>query len=173
MFFSTLMTFTMIPLLAVASPLYPVNTLKPRAGGPGSTPIGANCTLVNPLPLASNHSGNATIVNGTTTANGTINGWKPSDAAMNNTIYSFYLTQPDFVTYASRYEECLEQCNSLDGCKSVLFANNAPTPKGYYGTAGGALDVGCVMFKQFLTAEDFVPAASGNWVNETAANIHC
>ncbi|KAF1344190.1 hypothetical protein BDV97DRAFT_305367 [Delphinella strobiligena] len=148
----------MIPLLAVASPLYSVNTLKPRAGGPGSTPIAANCTLVNPLPLASNHSGNATI---------------PSDAAMNNTVYYFYLTQPDFVTYASRYEECLEQCNSLDGCKSVLFANNAPTPKGYYGTAGGALDVGCVMFKQYLTAEDFVPAASGNWVNETAANIHC
>lgn len=156
MLFSTLIYSAALPLLTLASPL------KTRAGGPGFTPIPANCTIINPLPHASQHYGN-----------GTITGWVPSDAAMNNTAYQFYLTQPDFVTYATRYEQCLEQCNSLAGCKSVVFANNAPTPKGYFGTAGGVPSVGCVMFKQYLTPEDFVPATANAWVNETSANIYC
>ncbi|KAL1302041.1 hypothetical protein AAFC00_002488 [Neodothiora populina] len=156
MLFSILLTSAVLPLLAVASPL------KPRAGGPAFSPIPANCTLINALPHASDHPGN-----------GTVNSWKPSDAVMNQTVYSYYLEQPDFYTYNKRYEGCLEQCNSVTGCKSVVFANNAPTPKGYYGTTGGVLSVGCVMFGTYLTPDDFVPAIDGQWVNETSANIYC
>lgn len=157
MLFSTLCTTAVLPLLALASPI------KPRAGGPGFTPIPANCTLANPLPPSPAH-----------VANGTTNNWAPTAAVMNQTVYSFYLAQPDFMSYSGRYEECLEQCNSLSGCKSVLFANNAPTPKGYFGTAGGVPEVGCVMFGVYLTPDDFEMSSNETlWVNETAANIQC
>ena len=156
MFFSTLIGPVALAMLAMASPI------KLRAGAPGYTPILSNCTLTNPLPHASEFCGN-----------GTVGGWKPSAAALNNTAYAFYLEQPDFLPYATRYEQCLEQCNSLSTCKSVVFANNVPTPKGYYGSAGGDPDLGCVMFQSYLTPKDFVPAANGTWVNATAANIYC
>ena len=156
MLFSILASSAILPILALASPL------RSRAGAPAITPIPANCTLVNPLPHASKSCGNATVT-----------GWKPSPAAMNNTAYSFYLSQPDFYSYADRYEQCLEQCHGLTGCKGAVFANNVPVPKGYYGSKGGELDVGCVMFKSYLTPNDFVPAEAGTWINATAGNIYC
>lgn len=156
MLFTTLLTSAALPLLAMASPIVK------RAGGPAFVPLAANCTVVNPLPHASHQCGN-----------GTVNGWMPSNATLKNQIYEFYLEQPDFETINARWAGCLEQCNGLDGCKSALLAYNAPTPNGYYGTAGGALDVGCLMFNVSLTPNDFVPATTGNYVNETAGNIYC
>jgi hypothetical protein len=155
MFFSVLIASVVMAGLTMASPL------KARAGGPLSVPIPANCTLVNPLPHASDSCGNATV-----------HGWKPSEAAMNNTAY-YYLAQPDFLPYASRYQQCLEQCNYLTGCKGVVFANNAEIRKGYYGSDGNQLGLGCIMFQSSLTPNDFVPAKDGTWVNATAANIYC
>ncbi|GAB7355867.1 hypothetical protein MBLNU459_g6524t1 [Dothideomycetes sp. NU459] len=156
MLFTTLLSSVALPLLAAASPVVK------RAGGPAFKPLADNCTIINPLPQASEHYGN-----------GTVNGWTPSASAMNNTVYSFYLEQPDFETLDKRWEGCLEQCNGLDGCKSALLAYNAPTPKGYYGTAGGVPEVGCLMFGVYLTPYDFVTATNGTFVNETAANIYC
>lgn len=159
MFFSTFLAAVVLPLLALASPI--INPIS-RAGAPSFTPIPANCTLTNPLQPTSAHVVDGTIVN-----------WAPSAAIMNQTVYSFYLAQPDFESYSTRYEGCLEQCYSLTGCKSVLFANNAPTPAGYYGTAGGVPSLGCIMFGVSLTPADFVLSNTTLWLNETAANINC
>lgn len=157
MHFSNLLA-AILPVLAAATPI-----IKPRAGGPSYKLIPANCTITNPLPHASAHCGN-----------GTTNGWMPSPAfTASNQIYSFYLEQPDFESTTSRAQGCLEQCHGLDGCVSALLAYNAPKPKGYYGTAGGQLDVGCMMFNVSLTPKDFVFAPKGQFVNETAGNIYC
>lgn len=157
MHYLILLTAALLPVLSLSAPL------TTRAGGPAITPLSANCTLIDPLPHASQHPGN-----------GTINNYAPSAAALNSTVYQFYLSQPDFVTYEKRYEQCLEQCNGLSGCVSVLFSDNAPTPKGYYGTEGGVPSVGCIMFGRYLVPGDFVAVSNSSlWTNETAANIYC
>ena len=55
-----------------------------------------------------------------------------------------------------------------------MLAYNAPTPKGYYGTEGGVLEIGCLMFNASFTPNDFVEVeVEGQYVNETAGNIYC
>lgn len=120
MLFTTLLTSAALPLLAMASPI------TKRAGGPAYKPLAANCTLVNPLPQASEKCGN-----------GTSNGWMPSNATLENLVYEYYLAQPDFESLSSRWEGCLEQCNGYGTpgqCKSAFLAYNAPTPKGEIGS---------------------------------------
>lgn len=146
-----------LPALALASPI------KPRAGGPAFVPIPANCTVVNPLPHASDYCGH-----------GTVSGWMPSTNFTSlNQIYEFYLEAPTGETVDQQWEGCLEQCNGLDGCVSAFLAYNDPTPAGYYGTPGGVLEIGCQMFSTYLTPLDFTPAPAGQYVSETAGNIYC
>lgn len=158
--FTTFFTCAAVPFVALASPI--AVDLEARAGGPAFTPIPANCTLMNPLPHASQHPGN-----------GSVSGYVPSTSALTSQIYSWYLSQPDFMAPASRWESCIEQCNGLSGCSSAFMAYNAPTPKGYYGTQGGVMSVGCMMFNRTLTPLDFVAATEGQYVNATAGNIYC
>jgi hypothetical protein len=158
MHFTTLIASFALPLLAVASPI----GLDRRAGGPAITPIPASCTIMNPLPHASQYYGN-----------GTVSGWVPSSDALSHQIYSWYLSQPDYMTINNRWSNCIEQCNGLSGCASAFMAYNAPLPKGYYGLPGGQLEVGCLFFNRTLTPLDFVTAKAGQYVNATAGNIYC
>lgn len=160
MLFSTFISTAALPLLALASPI--ASSVKARAGAPAIVPLPANCTLTDSLPHASDHPGN-----------GTISGWKPTNATLQSEIYEFFLEQPDFYSYNARYEQCLEQCHGLSGCKSVFFSNNAIVPAGYYFSSGGEEALGCIMFSKYLTPYDFEPAANGTYVNATSANIYC
>lgn len=137
--------------------------LEVRAGGPSFVPIPQNCTVTNPLPHASQYCGN-----------GTVSGYKPSaNFKASHQIYDYYLPAPTGETLNAQWSGCLEQCNGLDGCVSALLAYNAPTPAGYYGTTGGVLEIGCLMFNASMTPNNFVAAAKGHYVNETAGNIYC
>lgn len=156
MLFSTVFASVALPVLAMASPI------ERRAGGPAITPIPSNCTVTNPLPHANHFCGN-----------GTVSGWEPSSEALQSKVYQWYLSQPDFQSVNQRWGGCIDQCNGLSGCKSAFMAYNAPTPKGYFGTQGGALEVGCLFFNRTLTPLDFVPAVKGQYVNATAGNIYC
>lgn len=158
MLFSTVLTAVALPLLAAASPI----ELDRRAGGPAIVPLASNCTLINPLPHASQHPGNASI-----------SGYQPSSLFSSSQIYSWYIPQPDFISQEARWSNCIQQCNGLSGCVSAFMAYNAPLPKGWLGLPGGELEVGCFMFNTTLTPLDFVAAEKGNYVNATAGNIYC
>ena len=157
MLFSSTLALALTITAAAASPIFP------RAGGPAFVPIPSDCTITNPLPHASSSCGN-----------GTVNGYMPSPSFTNSSaIYSFYLGEPDYEPLNTRWEGCLEQCHGLSGCVSAFLGFNVPTPKGYYGTAGGVLSVACFMFDKYATPNDFVAAPKGQYVNETAGNIYC
>jgi hypothetical protein len=158
MLFSTIITAVALPLLAAASPI----ELDRRAGGPAIVPLAENCTLINPLPHASQHPGNASI-----------SGYQPSTLFTTSQIYSWYIPQPDFLSQEARWSNCIQQCNGYSGCVSAFMAYNAPLPKGWLGLPGGELEVGCFMFNRTLTPLDFVAAKKGNYVNATAGNIYC
>ncbi|KAI5202354.1 hypothetical protein E4T39_04765 [Aureobasidium subglaciale] len=158
MLFSTIIAAVALPLLAAASPI----ELERRAGGPAIVPLAANCTLMNPLPHASQHPGNASI-----------SGYTPSSSFSSSKIFSWYIPQPDFISQEARWSNCIQQCNGLTGCVSAYMAYNAPLPKGWLGLPGGELEVGCFMFNRTLTPLDFEVAQSGQYVNATAGNIYC
>jgi hypothetical protein len=158
MLFSTIITAVALPLLAAASPI----ELDRRAGGPAIVPLAENCTLINPLPHASQHPGNASI-----------SGYQPSTLFTTSQIYSWYIPQPDFLSQEARWSNCIQQCNGYSGCVSAFMAYNAPLPKEWLGLPGGELEVGCFMFNRTLTPLDFVAAEKGNYVNATAGNIYC
>jgi len=158
MLFTTILSAVALPVLAAASPI----ELDRRAGGPAIVPLASNCTLMNPLPHASQHPGNASI-----------SGYQPSALFSSSQIYSWYIPQPDFISQEARWSNCIQQCNGLSGCVSAFMAYNAPLPKGWLGLPGGELEVGCFMFNKTLTPLDFVAAQKGNYVNATAGNIYC
>ncbi|KAI4835466.1 hypothetical protein E4T44_08548 [Aureobasidium sp. EXF-8845] len=158
MLFSTIFTAVALPLLATASPI----DLQKRAGGPAIIPLASNCTLINPLPHASQHPGNASV-----------SGYQPNTLFTTSQIYSWYIPQPDFLSKEARWSNCIQQCNGYPGCVSAFMAYNAPLPKGWLGLPGGELEVGCFMFNKTLTPLDFVAAEKGNYVNATAGNIYC
>ncbi|THW84898.1 hypothetical protein D6C97_07471 [Aureobasidium pullulans] len=158
MLFSTMLASVALPILAAATPI----DLERRAGGPAIVPLAANCTLMNPLPHASQHPGN-----------GTISGYVPSSSFSASKVYSWYIPQPDFLTREARWSNCIEQCNGYSGCVSAYMAYNAPLPKGWLGLPGGELEVGCFMYNRTLTPLDFVVATEGQYVNATAGNIYC
>lgn len=146
----------LLPLLTAATPI------KARAGGPAFVPIPANCTVINPLPHASCGTAN-------------VNGFMPAaNFSSSNLIYSSYFD--GFLSQSAQADDCLEQCNGYGDpgeCKSALVAYNVPTPKGYYGTAGGVLETACLLYGAYFTPNDFVTAPAGQYVNETAGNIYC
>ncbi|KAF2722472.1 hypothetical protein K431DRAFT_283889 [Polychaeton citri CBS 116435] len=153
-----------LPLLVTSSPIINTNNRK-RAGGPVTQPIPSNCTVLNPFPGA--QCNNATA--------GSTNGWMPSkNFTAAHSLYSAYYTSTGSV--AEQWEFCSQQCYGygLPGsCKSVVLAYDAPTPPGYYGTEGGDLETGCLMFDTYLDPNSFEHAPEGQYVNETAGSIYC
>jgi hypothetical protein len=148
---------TLLPLLAAASPLVE------RAGGPTSEPIPATCTVINSLPQAACGTSN-------------VNGYKPDLAFVKaNLVYQAYFDSG--LSQADDAKQCEEQCygfGTAGTCKSSFVGYQIPTPKGYMGTAGGQLETGCLLFKEYLTPLDFVLAPiEGRYLNATAASIYC
>lgn len=73
-------------------------------------------------------------------------------------------------------EQCLQQCYGYGGpvkCKSAFWAENIVIPAGYYGTPGGGLSTGCIMFQRPLESRDFVAAPAGQATDAFAGNIAC
>jgi hypothetical protein len=125
-----MLLLTLLPLLAFANPI----TVRAGAGGPTPKPIPPSCTLLNPLPTSN-----------CTTTNTTTNNLKPS---LNFTeLHTLYAAYFDLPTPASElWTQCSEQCygygerseqGNKGDCKSAVLAYDVPTPKGYYGGAGG------------------------------------
>jgi hypothetical protein len=96
-----------------------------------------------------------------------------SDFVSTDLVYQFYLSSASETDMA---KQCFEQCHGFGNsgdCKSAIFGYQIPTPEGYYGSAGGALETGCLMFKEYLGPGNFVSAPNGQYRNITAANISC
>ncbi|KAK5119630.1 hypothetical protein LTR85_007459 [Meristemomyces frigidus] len=147
---------TLLPALAACSPI------RSRAGGPIAEPIPSNCTLINPLPHAS-------------CGNTTTSGYMPrSNFTAANLVYSAYFE--GFLSQSAQATECMQQCYGYGepgDCKSALVGYSIPTPKGYYGTAGGVLETACLLYGAYMDPTVFVAAPSGQYVNLTAVNIYC
>ncbi|KAK5163272.1 uncharacterized protein LTR77_010858 [Saxophila tyrrhenica] len=147
---------SLLPLLAAASPLVE------RAGGPASVPVPASCAVINPLPFANCGSSN-------------VDGYKPNpDFVTDHLLYQAYFTSGQ--SQAEDAQQCKEQCFGYGNpgqCKSSFIANQVPTPKGYYGTKGGQLETGCLLFDEYLSPLDFISSKAGRYVNATATDIYC
>lgn len=142
-----LLLASILPLTAFSSPLPSI-----QAGGPSIIPIPSSCNVTNPLPYSDGYMPSANFTSA-------------------NVVYSAYYDSPGEPSAVA--QQCFEQCHGLSGCKSAFSGYQIPTPKGYYGTAGGELEIGCIMFGTFMAPGDFVPAPEGQYQNSSAANISC
>lgn len=151
--------FSLFPTSVFASPI--VN--RAGAGGPIAKPIPSTCDITNPLP----HS-NCSIT--TTTS-----GYKPASTfASNHTLYESYFDLP--TPAEELWKQCSQQCygyGDAGECKSVISAYDVPTPKGYLGGSGGELMIACLMFDEYLVADNFEAAPEGQWLDVKADNLHC
>ena len=128
-----------------------------RAGAPVIDTIPSTCTITYPLPSAPATS------------------YQPGPSAQADLLYSQYYSLPG-TENSKLAQQCLEQCYGYGThveCKSAFWANNVVIPAGYYGTPGGDLSTGCLMFKRALTSEDFVVAPAGQATDAFAGNIAC
>ncbi|KAI8938363.1 hypothetical protein NX059_004258 [Plenodomus lindquistii] len=144
-------------LVSVGSALPTANTILARAGGPAIVPLPANCTVTSPLPITPGTS------------------YIPAPATNSEILYNAYY--PSFTANRTLMaEQCLQQCYGYGyhvECKTAYWAENVPTPAGYYGTPGGDLSTACVLFTRALTAIDFVVAPMGQATDAFAGNIAC
>jgi hypothetical protein len=128
-----------------------------RAGGPAAVPIPSTCVVTNPLPT----SDAAT--------------YQPAPSTDSSRLYyAYYGSFSDNKTAMA--EQCLQQCYGYGGpikCKATFWAENLVIPAGYYGTPGGGLSTGCIMFQRPLESGDFVPAPAGQATDAFAGNIAC
>jgi hypothetical protein len=149
--------------LSHASPIVP----RAGAGGPIAKPIPSNCTITNPLPH------NATNWDNNNTTD--ISGYKPSlTFTSTHLLYEAYFSLPTPVE--ELWTQCSQQCYGYGDegdCKSAVLAYEVPVPEGYYGAEGGELAIGCLLFDEYLTPEDFEDAVEEQWVDERAGSIHC
>ncbi|OAL03305.1 hypothetical protein IQ06DRAFT_291122 [Phaeosphaeriaceae sp. SRC1lsM3a] len=141
----------------VASALPATTDSVKRAGGPAIVPIPATCTVTSPLPDSPTTS------------------YIPSPSTNNILLYSAYY--PSFSTNTTAMaEQCLQQCYGYGThveCKTAFWAENLVVPAGYYGTPGGQLSTGCLLFSQALTSSDFVAAPEGQATDAFAGTIAC
>ncbi|QIX00243.1 hypothetical protein AMS68_005760 [Peltaster fructicola] len=143
--------------------------LVQRAGGPASVPKPDNCTIVDALPNVGPLFSR--------TKPGQACEWQPSaDFLAASLLYQAYYTSSD--TVEANWNQCIEQCygyGTSGTCKSALLAYNVPIPKGYFGntTRDVPNEIGCLLFKDYATPLDFVPAPAGHYTNETAASVYC
>jgi len=149
--------------LTYASPIAP----RTGAGGPIAKPIPSDCTITNPfLRNATNWSDNNTT---------NTSGYKPSlNFTSTQLLYEAYFDLP---TPADElWTQCSQQCYGYGDegdCKSAILAYEVPVPEGYYGAESGELAIGCLMFDEHLTPDDFEEAEEGQWVDERAGDIYC
>lgn len=147
---------TLLTTLTTATPLHP------RAGGPISKPIPANCTQTNPLPHSTHNSG--TVV--------PISGYKPDPQFTNlNLLYQSYF--PSTSSPQTLAKQCFEQCYGFgtgEECISAISGKEIPVPEGYYGVPGGEKMSGCLLFKEFLNPGVFV---EGDWEGLLGVDISC
>ena len=117
---------------------------------------------INPLPHASCGTAN-------------VNGLKPNPAFVKaNLLYEAYFEASG--TPESQAIECKRQCYGYGNsgeCKSSFLAYKVPVPAGYEGSSGGQLETGCLLFKSYLTPNDFIALDAAHYQSETAANIYC
>lgn len=138
---------TLLAILPLATAL-----TVPRAGGPSIVPVPSNCPTTDPTNVLWPST----------------NGLKPSDDLLSTAVYSYYGNVNATV--------CAGQCfgwGEPGSCKSVLMAEKAPTPAGYYGSPGGVLVDTCMMFGREVVKEDLVPAEEGTYGNVRGINIGC
>ncbi|KAH9883194.1 hypothetical protein J1614_000050 [Plenodomus biglobosus] len=144
-------------LASVVSAFPTANTIVTRAGGPAIVPIPKACTVTSPLPITTGTS------------------YFPAPATEIDILYSAYYTS--FTTNKTAMaEQCLQQCYGYGyhtECKTAYWAENVPTPAGYFGTPGGGLSTACVFFTRALSADDFVLAPAGQATDAFAGNIAC
>lgn len=142
-----LLLTAILPLKVFANPLPTV-----QAGGPPIIPVPAACTIYDPL----NHS----------------KGYMPRPEFQQAHIayHAYFETwrEPSAVVL-----QCFQQCHGMFGCKSAFSGSRIPISKGYYGSPGGTLETGCILFFEYLTPGDFVEAPRGEYQNISAANICC
>lgn len=146
----------LVPLLATASPLVE------RAGGPAIKPIPKTCTVINPLPHAACGTAN-------------VNGFMPDpDFVTANLLYQAYFDNSG--SAKEQAKQCKEQCYGYGNpgeCKSSFVGFKIPVPAGYLGTDGGQLEIGCLLFSEYLDPTTFVASPKGQYQKATAANIYC
>ncbi|CBX90641.1 hypothetical protein IAQ61_002132 [Plenodomus lingam] len=148
-----------IALIAVASafPQPNAGTIAARAGGPAIVPVPSSCSVNSPLPTPADSS------------------YLPAPATDGDILYSAFY--PSYTTNKTEMaENCLFQCYGYGNhteCKTAYWAENVPTPSGYYGTPGGDLSTACIFFTRPLSASDFVVAPVGQATDAYAGNIAC
>ena len=149
-------------LLATFLPFIAASPLVERAGGPIPKPIPPTCTVTNPLPGANGGTAN-------------VNGLMPNPNFVKaNLLYQAYFENGG--SPREQAKECSEQCYGYGNpgeCKSSFVAFKVPVPKGYFGSTGGQLEIGCLLFSEYLHPNDFVKAKEGEYVKATAADISC
>ncbi|KAF2489300.1 hypothetical protein BU16DRAFT_544696 [Lophium mytilinum] len=154
----TLLSTLLLATSAFAIPLSkPISKpLTPRAGGPAFTPIPATCPVytVLPVPLSSSPPRYAPLASVDTS----------------NQVYAAYW-DPSSTNDTDVYIGCLEQCNGFSGCKAAYIAWDVPTPAGYYGTPGGDLMTGCLMYNRTLVVGDFGVAKEGTHRDGRMGNL--
>lgn len=153
-----------IPLLILVLTAFVRSTpFHPRAGGPTSTPIPSDCTQTNPLPRPRHHSDS-------------VSGYKPDpDFSSLNLLYESYFEDPS-LTDDQIVKQCFEQCygyGDSNECISALSGKDIPLPKGYYGSPGGQLMTGCLLFKEYLNTGVFLESEKGTWVNLSGVDLSC
>lgn len=157
------MEFYIILLTLILAVLTSSTPLHPRAGGPTSTPIPSNCSQTNPLPRGKHHSHS-------------VSGYKPDpDFSSLNLLYESYFDEPSR-TDDQLAKQCFEQCYGYDDkneCISALSGKDIPVPKGYYGSPGGQLMTGCLLFKEYLNPGVFVESEKGTWVDMRGVDLSC
>lgn len=55
----------------------------------------------------------------------------------------------------------------------MILAYDVPTPEGSYGGSGGKFMIACLMFDEFLAADNFENAPKGQWLDVRAGDLHC
>ncbi|KAF2730843.1 hypothetical protein EJ04DRAFT_514972 [Polyplosphaeria fusca] len=151
-------TILLSAVAAIAAAMPASQPIEARAGGPVAKPIPSSCTVSSPLPTSSS----ATYLPDTS---------KTSNALVYYAYYDLPADNPEQL-----YQQCLEQCYGLGvnpPCVAAYWAQQMVVPAGYYGGAGGNLDMACLMYNRTLTAADFVQAPSGQAVTPMAGDIHC
>jgi hypothetical protein len=154
-------TTTLLSIAAISTFTNALPALRPeiltRAGGPAIVPIPSTCSVANPLATLPSKS------------------YVPAPSTSDALLYSAYYSS--FSTNKTEMaEQCLEQCYGYGfhvECKTAFWAENLVVPAGYYGTPGGQLSTGCLMFNRALDSNDFIVAPDGQATDGFAGNIEC
>lgn len=153
-------TFLLAACCSVITALPTGRDILARAGGPAIIPIPPSCAITYPISAEPEDAGT---------------NYKPNARANSSILYYMYYNSflPNKTAEAER---CLEQCYGYGlhtECKAAYWADNLIVPAGYYGTPGGQLSAGCVLFTRPLTAEDFEVAPEGQATHAFAGNLAC